>query len=656
MSDSWEDYFPYEIRPAQRIIVNSVAKRISKQKHVVLEAANGTGKTVATLSAVLPYARRYGKKIVYMARTHSQMDRVMEELMEINNKKSVSGVVMRSRSSMCLNKLLLEYATDNRSANEICKQLKKSKKCSYYTNMMMDSRLVPVLSALEEQPATTELIFEMSENQGICPAEVARKALPKVDVVACSYLYIFDKTVRASFLEMLDVEMNDLILIVDEAHNLPETAVNIDSDTVSTFTFTRAIREASRNGRSDLIPFFEATLEILKSYGSTVKVNDERVIDGGQFFGDVERALEEEGVDFQEYGDERAEEFFAELIEVGQIIRSRMAKANKDPNSSIGKVGEFFDFLYRSIAYDSFITTIEKQAFKDGKRDSYDVLRTTSLDSRTVTLEPLSDAHLSVHISGTIGDPEAYMRLTGLEKLDTAANLLPSPYRESNIKVFVTKKISSLYSHRSPQLYEDMVSIILTVIENTPGNIGIFAPSYSFLKEILNHGLERRSPKPLYEVRQRMKSQENENLIRRFKREASRGGAVLCAVLGGRSSEGTDFKGDLMNSVVVIGIPFAPPGARINAQIAYLDKQFDRQGRALGYIMPAINRASQAAGRAVRSLSDKAFITLLDFRYGQRNNSIFLPEWMRENMRLIEPNPELIGDKVREFFRDRRFY
>jgi len=653
VTETWEDYFPYKIRPAQRIIVNSISKLISKQKNVVLEAANGTGKTVATLCAVLPYAKKYGKKIVYMARTHSQMDRVMEELTEVSNKQSVSGIVMRSRSSMCLNKLLLEYATDNRSANEICKQLKKSKKCSYYSNMMVDSKLLPVLRALEEQPATTELIFEMAERQAICPAEIARKALRSVDVVACSYLYIFDPQVRSSFLEMMEVEMNDIILVIDEAHNLPETALNIDSDSISTFTFTRAVREASRNARSDLIPFFEASLEVLKKHGKGIKTYDEKVINGGQFFEDIELQLEGVNFDLEDYEDELAESFFAELIEVGQIIRSRMAKANKEPNSSIGKLGEFFDFLYRSIAYESFITTIEKQAFKDGKRDTYDVLRTTSLDSRTVTLEPLSDCHLSVHISGTIGDPDAYLRLTGLEKLDTAANLLPSPYSRSNVAVYVTKKISSIYSHRNSQLYREMVDIILAVIENTPGNIGVFAPSYLFLKEIMSHGLEQKSRKPIYEVRQRMKSQENEVLIRRFKREASRGGAVLCAVLGGRSSEGTDFKGDLMNAVCVVGMPYAPPGARINAHIEYLNTQFANQGRALGYIMPAVNRASQAAGRAVRSLSDKAFITLLDFRYLQRNNSVFLPEWMRENMQAIEPDPQLLGEKVRKFFRDR---
>ena len=64
-----------------------------------------------------------------------------------------------------------------------------------------------------------------------------------------------------------------------------------------------------------------------------------------------------------------------------------------------------------------------------------------------------------------------------------------------------------------------------------------------------------------------------------------------------------------MQSVIVIGIPYAPPSVQTQSQIEYLESKFPKKGRALAYQIPAIN-ISQAAGRPVRSLNDVAFIML----------------------------------------------
>ena len=76
---TWEDFFPYTPRPLQRNMLNFISKILKPRVHQVIEAANGTGKTITALASLLPYAKRYDKKIIYLARTHSQMDRVVEE-------------------------------------------------------------------------------------------------------------------------------------------------------------------------------------------------------------------------------------------------------------------------------------------------------------------------------------------------------------------------------------------------------------------------------------------------------------------------------------------------------------------------------------------------------------------------------------------------
>lgn len=639
----WQSFFPYEIRPSQKTMVNFIEKLIPRGIHMVIEAANGTGKTIATLAGLLPYARRYKKKIVYMARTHSQIDRVMEELTEISTQTSISGIALRGRQSMCLNKLVLKHARDARGASEMCIQLKAVKKCSYFTNMLIDARIQPILNILKSKPATADLIFEMAESAEICPAETARTMLKHVDVVACSYLYLLDANIRSSFLDQLETDMTDLILVFDEAHNVPDTAIESASDEISTFAFSRAIREAKNENRNDLLPFLESANEFLTRESINMKLHQEQYIDPGVLLEELELDCDIELDD----------EFFHQIVETGMKIRFKQAKRGKEPRSSLGRIGEFFSNWYESIGRKEYTHTIEKDFFGDNPRkNSYSILRVSSLDPSKILLPLLKEVHSSIHISGTIGDSQAYCELTGVSLLQNMVNILPSPYSPENIKVYITNELSTIYKHRSDQNYHRMAKIMAEVINSTPGNVGVFTPSYHILKKLLENGLDQYASKPIYEVNREMTSGENDELIKNFKGEVDQGGAVLCAVLGGRSSEGTDFKGDLMLSVIVVGIPFAPPTPRVNAKIEYLEANFPTRGRTLGYTIPAMNKASQGAGRAVRSLADRAFILLMDFRYKERRNLTFLPEWMKANMDEIEPNEIDIRQAVTEFYRD----
>ena len=112
-----------------------------------------------------------------------------------------------------------------------------------------------------------------------------------------------------------------------------------------------------------------------------------------------------------------------------------------------------------------------------------------------------------------------------------------------------------------------------------------------------------------------MTSKSNERLVAEFKGRVKDKGAIFLGVQGGRTSEGVDFPGDQMNSVVVVGVPYAEPTPRVKAQIEYYEKCFAGRGREYGYLLPAMKKASQAAGRPVRTLEDKGAIVFLDYRY-----------------------------------------
>ena len=88
-------------------------------QHLVIEAANGAGKTISVLAQVLSYVKAYNDvlentndrlKNVYLTRTNNQSDRVIEELYEINEEcgTTIKGISKRGRKSMCSNDRIQE--------------------------------------------------------------------------------------------------------------------------------------------------------------------------------------------------------------------------------------------------------------------------------------------------------------------------------------------------------------------------------------------------------------------------------------------------------------------------------------------------------------------------------------------------------------------
>jgi DNA excision repair protein ERCC-2 len=343
------------------------------------------------------------------------------------------------------------------------------------------------------------------------------------------------------------------------------------------------------------------------------------------------------------------EDFFIEMIEAGSIIRNRLAKQDKEPRSFIGRIGEFLYKWHENIGKVEYSFSLEKTMTGEYKNA---ILKISSLDPSIVSYEILDNLHSSFSMSGSLGDPDAYSLLLGLNRLNTITNILPSPYKSNNIQTVITKSLTTSYNKRSDMMWMKYVHSIVSIVENTPKNIGIFTPSYTILKKIMDSGLENKISKPIYEIKRGMSSDDNDKIVSKFKNEADNNGAVLISVLGGRSSEGADFPGEYMQSVIVIGIPYAPPSVQTQSQIEYLESKFPKKGRALAYQIPAINRASQAAGRPVRSLNDVAFIMLGDERFSQKNVFEQLPGWIRDSVERIDYNPNELGKRVDDFYKN----
>ena len=99
------------------------------------------------------------------------------------------------------------------------------------------------------------------------------------------------------------------------------------------------------------------------------------------------------------------------------------------------------------------------------------------------------------------------------------------------------------------------------------------------------------------------------------------------AVMGGIFGEGIDLVGERLTGAAIVGVGL--PG--LSPERDQVRDHFDRtasSGFDYAYVFPGMNRVLQAAGRVIRSESDRGTILLVDERFAQARYRSLLPaEW-----------------------------
>jgi len=633
-------YFPYaKVRPFQDEFIRTVYEAVENGANVIIEGSNGLGKTVAALSACLPVALERGLQILYVAKTHRQHDRVVEELLAISKKQRVSGLSVRGRSEMCLHPTVVRRASDARTIMEVCEMLKSEDKCPYYYRIEREfERYAELQQHVLLKPCKASEIHRICRVEGFCPYELIKDSLSEVNVIALSYLYVFDPRIQAFFLKNLEKGLGKVLLIVDEAHNLPDTAVEIASDSLTAFTLKQAENEAKRFEYDDIAEFCKGVRAVLEELSG--KNRKETVVSPQLIIEIVER---ESGIDDVAL-------FLEELHELGMVIKRRLLNEGRFPRSYIHRTAEFLLNWTETVEDPSFVHTLTRYITRTGTASIK--LEIVALDPSKITMPVFSSVYCSVVMSGTLQPLDAYARITQLTG-NSVKTVIPPPFPEENILALVCRGVTTAMTRRTEDMYRKIVERIAEAVRYTPANVGVFTASYEVLEALLKVGLQDFLDKPLFYERRKMRSRENARLISQFKSYAKRGGAVLLGVQGGRSSEGVDYPGDQMNSVLIVGVPYAEPTPKVQAQIEYFERCFPGYGREYGYVLPAMKKAAQAAGRPVRRLNDKGAIIFLDYRFSTRYCQRFLPSWIRRSLKVLPDERQLIGKELKKFFQPR---
>jgi len=608
--------FPYIYREYQREFLEFVREGV-KEKNLVINAVTGFGKTPLILSSLLPQSVEENRRIIWIVRTGNEIDRPIEELRTITESTGtkVFGLSFRGKRDMCLllNDLKIRGRIDYDDAKYICDVNRDN--CKYYNNLMKKK-----VEAQARPMFYSEILSECIRRQ-LCPYYFQIRLLPYSTVVSLSYNYVLNERVRWVIQEGLDLK--DAFLVADEAHNLQQASISLNSDYISELSLVKALKECQdfniRNGK--IKRFLVKILSHLRK--------------------EAEGVSEDKEFDFKALIDDTVGEkdflkTAKQLIKAGAIVKEKRYVNNQAPRSSLNHIGEFLVRSCQCLNVDGIVFVIGLNKKEKVKMELVD-MRTNEILSNIWKL-----CYRNIFCSGTLHPTDDFAKVIGLDNY--IGKSFPSIFNEKNAISMITPTLSTEGIDFKDEMAQAYVRAIDAFVGSLDENLAVFSSSYRIQDSLMRNGLEeviKRHRRKVFVEEQDTNGRRGREILEQFKSRAETNvKGVLCATMGGRFAEGADFPGKELEGIFLVGIPFERMTTKTHKYISYFQKIYgDREGKYYAYVLPALKRASQALGRALRSKEDRAVFVLGDKRYQRFLN--LLPDFVTKNYVRVYSCPEL---------------
>jgi len=613
--------------------MNKIGDCLKTGKSLVYQAATGSGKTICTLTSALQYANKKEKKILYLTRTNSQQRQVLLELREIGG---YYGLGLQGRNNTCLlaqeNDELKEG--DAEELSKFCSDRKKEVRtaienneeptaCPYYAGLLQTD-LDEIQNSFERKIPTVDETMDICKERHICPYELTKALIPDATVVTAPYIYFFVPFIRKQLKDWMNTDLSDLIVVVDEAHNLPDYARELSSSEITKMTLERAKNESHEFG--DPILQTDETISSFCNLFEHILLDtvDEFVVEEDGLIPPSE--IRTELLHSLGMNTNQLKGIIKDLKVQGEIVQEKRREEKKLPRSYINSLASFLSF-WMSIDREDYIKLVN-----GGENPS---LEAFCLDPSNVT-SILNSCHSSIHQSATLEPLDEYRDSVGLP-YDTEKKIYPSPFPEENKALFYLDGITTRHEEmqRGDEMKDKLKDELRSILKRLNRNMVVFFPSYRLMEDITKSvGFEREN---IFMEKQGMDQTDLMGMVNEFKKK----GGVLFSVIGGRISEGMDFPGKQLEVAVVVGIPYPKPTARQKGLKHYYDMKFNK-GWEYTVKAPAVRKILQATGRLVRSENDFGVSVILDER------AVHFKKYL-EDLTLIED----VETEIKEFFERR---
>lgn len=649
-----------KLRSAQEKMITEGIIALEEKGFLFAAAPTGIGKTAASLAAAIEIARNsdFPKQVLFLTGRQSQHKIVVETIKSINSKLShdipdVKVVDIIGRESMC---------------EEVDKI---TGKCSCEDNIVEGSkqkRRDDLKDLILQSPKHVDEVIKIGRKKKICSWTASRSAVRECDILICDYNHVFVENVSESSLSAMKIDLENCILVVDEAHNLPDRIRNglerraiikifrdsrleIDEylgskeqeikrldlsemhDNHDISGIKGALRQMRKLEKQMKIWYKKKESDLIKSGKKDMKIS---TVD---FIGEIDSILNEEI-------NVKIDNNFSILRKL--IIQLRRVKVDQDDDDEKETAStRLADLLAITLEYlhNNALVLVFDLLGEEGR------VRSFLLDPGVISGPIFTDTSGAILMSGTLFPPEMYADLLQIPRArKIIMTEYDSPFLADRRPILVAKDVTTKYTERNQKNTEKIREHILAVIMNTPGHVAFFSPSYALMDDILGDANWLPGHIKIIDEEKRMsKSRVNGIVDELLDERRNQRKVLLAGVLSGKLAEGVDYPNNILDAVICLGLPLAPPSARQDALKDYYVERFGNN-KAWRYTstQPAINSILQALGRPIRKSADRAIVILLEKRIMMRQFRNCLPV----NVNIFEsPDDNRTGRLTKNFFK-----
>lgn len=588
--------FPHPtFRPGQRELAEAVYKTAQAGACLMAQAPTGIGKTIGT---VFPLLKAVPKK---------QLDKLFFLAAKTPGRRLALDAMERIKGTGTLPLRVLELVARDKACEhpgkachgDACPLAK-----GFYDHLP-PARSAAVAHAAAEGPLDKAALRELALAHHVCPYYLSQELVTWSDVVVGDYNYYFDTS--ALLHGQASGNQWRVGVLVDEAHNLVERARKMYSATLSQAQLQQVHATAPRAVRSALERINRGLLELQQEQqtrGETYQVHPELPATFLKTLGQALSQITDFLLANPTRMDGELQDFYFEALHF-----SRMAE----------------DFGEHSL----FDVTLQEEAGRDALGQVLGQ-QLAVLNIRNVVPAPFlaprfAAAQSTALFSATLSPQNYYADTLGLPA-GTVWTEVQSPFLAEQLQVSVVSDVSTRFQHRDDSL-SPIVDLMARQYEGLPGNYLAFLSSYDYLQKLAQLFRQRYPHIPMWEQTRGMEETARDAFLARFTLH-SRG--IGFAVLGGSFAEGIDLPGDRLIGafIATLGLPQVNP---VNEQIR------ERMGANFGvgqsydytYLYPGLQKVVQAAGRVIRTTSDRGVVYLIDDRFTRPEIQNLLPGWWK---------------------------
>ncbi|MFX0093530.1 MAG: ATP-dependent DNA helicase, partial [Candidatus Hodarchaeota archaeon] len=604
--------FPFpNVRKYQDEMMNDVLSACDNQSHLLANAPTGIGKTISVLFPALKFALTNGKRLFFVTSKTTQQKLVVETLNQFSQQTvDFCAVLLQAKDKICLN-----YETF--CQEDFCIYLRNytQKKMGPYIAQLMTKKVV-----------TPNAVLKIAKKEKICPFELALDLALDCDTIIGDYNYVFHPTVYLQ--RFFDSKYDDCICIVDEAHNLYARGLDYYSPSIKKKEIDNILvglaKLKVRRKRSRVLEDIEFFLEGIKRYLENLS-KTRRPSREGKFLVSIKKDS------FKKWW----RLFDKELIRAYSRWQRRENIQNKDD--------PIFDFYYK---FKSFYEVLKIKGanfahFFDVNAHSLNIL---CLDPSRELGRRIKGFHSCIAMSATLTPIKFFEEVLGFDPKRTNKRSYPSPFPKVNRKVLVLPWVNTKYQERSKH-YKSIAEIIRSVISTRKGNWAVFFPSFDFLAQVQKHIPQSGN---IIVQQQQMSEALRAKVLEKLR--SLKENLLVLAVQGGIFSEGVDYPGEILIGVIVVG-PALPKYAFEQELIKEYYNEKYRKGFEYAYRNPGMNRVIQAAGRVIRTSTDKGVMILIGERFATPYYaSLFPSDWYELDPRELIVKKEDYLTLIRAFW------